>query len=222
MTASEIFARIHNLKQEGSFECYWCGAKCTDEHIHDGHKATIGNRRPITTALRPGSPYMCNSCWWFRSTGKWVVDLNGKVIDYQAYRDHSWFLTLSKGEVIQLPDNKPELLKILLKPPHEFILSFNTEEVKPELHLMEVNEFDEIKANDELKFTVDNKPLTYTVYELEESLKHGPEGKAPGVRWLWEALKLRVKKRKGGEKVRGRPEGTTSTNEPIRKVVTPT
>jgi hypothetical protein len=52
------------------------------------------------------------------------------------------------------------------------------------IHLAKANDLFEVKADTELQFTVNNIPMSYTIYELEEALLHGPNGKSPGVQAL--------------------------------------
>lgn len=92
--------------------------------------------------------------------GRWCLTLRA---------DCKTWLTGKKGDAYQVPD--PTLTA-----------SENM------LHVAEANDVKEVLAGSEFKFTLNNVVHSYSPYELEQGLRHGKEGKEPGVRVLIELL----------------------------------
>jgi hypothetical protein len=160
-------------------------------------------------AKNPGSPFICSACWLYRRLRVTATTLGKRQIDRQCLMNHSWFLTPEDIHVIHDKEDFSLLYEILLDPPLVFALSFIEKDqgLKNHLQFAIVNENTEILANTKLHFSSNNHLLSYTVYELEEGLRGGPEGKLPGVHAIMRALGEFEFKREGdGEKrERGRP-----------------
>ncbi len=194
---SELYAISQGSKCVGSEECHWCGGPCEKNWIHDD-PPPVPFVRTKTTAKRPGNLYVCVGCWLYRMERITITYLDRTIKDRQNPKNHSWLITPEKAVSIR-PLDYTDLYPILLNPPLVFSLSLledrNTSNL---LQLHSLNNHTEIMANTELAFTVDNKLHTYTVYELEEGLRHGTEGKMPGVLALVRILgpyQLQEKKR---------------------------
>jgi hypothetical protein len=80
--------------------------------------------------------------------------------------------------------NPKELYPFLLNPPLCFCLSILRNEKTNPLQLAPVNNLCEVKTDTTLKFLLDGKEFSYSVYELEEGLRSGTNGREPGVRLL--------------------------------------
>ena len=181
----------------GPLACHWCGAACDDRTPHDDLPELPGTKRNKFLARFPANPWMCIGCKLWRR-GRLTVGYlpgQGPGLDGQGPRDHSWLITPDAAWAVH-PAGGPELLEVLLNPPERFaLLLLTTPRVEKDgggtlsyanqLHRAEANDVPGLKANDPVWFTVDNTALSYTVYELKEALKHGPEGKEPGVRALF-------------------------------------
>lgn len=220
MLASELFATAHSARCTGKYECHWCGGACTQDHFHDD-LPPVPFQKSRSTAKRPSNPYICTGCWLYRRKRVSVQYLHGSYKDRQSLPDHSWWLTDDNVRVIS-PIDHHSLYENLLFPPLRFSVSLLRQEKVNLLQLAEVNDFQEITADTYLKFTLDNRVLTYTIYELEEALKHGPDGKMPGVRALLDhlgpyAISVDIKEEKRG---RGRPKASSENKEnPTRKII---
>lgn len=103
--------------------------------------------------------------------------------DSQSPQTHSWVITDTSAVV---PSNKckEEVYKFLMNPPKRFVLSLLNKEKVNLLHVALLNDNNDLEAGTELKFTIDNTPYQYTVYEFEKGLREGTTGKEPGVRAL--------------------------------------
>ncbi len=187
MIASELFATSQGCKCDGEFECHWCGGRCTRKWIHDD-APPIPFVRSITTAIRPGNAFVCTGCWLYRRPRVTVQHLDGTQKDGQSLTKHSWWITPKDAWIIEKEDHE-KLYSYLLSPPSIFSLSLlSTGKVANLIQLAVVNRNDLMLADTLLYFTLDNIRHSYTVYELEEGLRHGLNGKMPGVRALIEKL----------------------------------
>lgn len=150
--------------------------------------------------------------------------LDNTFKDRQSPQNHSWWITMRESKVIGKYDFET-LYGLLLSPPNTFSLSLVSDTNVPNLiQLQQLNRHDKILADTTLSFTIDNTPHTYTVYELEEGLKHGAEGKMPGVQALIRhlgAYQIQMDKRgKGRPKVEDRrAEDTISPEKVLKRVV---
>lgn len=219
-TASQLYAMSQGAKCQGSEECHWCLAPCERRWLHDDD-LPIPFVRSKSTAKRPSSLYVCTGCWLYRMPRITVRYLNGKLKDRQSPEKHSWLITEQDAFSLD-PTDSPAIYNQLLSPPVRFALSFLTDRgTNNLLQLQLLNDLDTVLADTPLHFTIDNIPHTYTTYELEEALRHGVEGKLPGVRALIEHLgpyQIPEEKVKRG---RGRPktEEVVSAEKLLKKVV---
>ena len=152
-------------------------------------------------------------------------------MDGQAPKDHSWLIQPSSAKAVH-PAGGQELLEILLNPPEQFALMLLTSPrvegdgkvmlpFENRLHLGIANDVPELKANDLVRFTVDNVPHQYTVYELKEALKFGPDGKEPGVRVLFDLFRFPVTPPKTEEpkSTGGRPPALKTAKQSSAEVI---
>lgn len=181
-TASELYALSQGSKCTGKEECHWCCAPCNRSELHDD-EPLIPFVKKQSSAKRYSSPYVCKGCWLFRMSRITIFSLSGKLKDRQAPCNHSWLITEDSAKTIQEGEYL-SLYPILLNPPLRFVLSLRTSNTPNPIHLQLVNDLDEIQAETELAYTLNGQPCSYNIYELEEGLKHGAEGKIPGVRTL--------------------------------------
>jgi hypothetical protein len=185
MSASKIFALAHGSACQGDQECYHCTSPCTRERMHDEPPLIPFVRRDLLIR-RPSSPYVCEGCWLWRRGSVTVNFLSGGSKDRQRASEHSWWITPEGAWGVREKDHAL-LLEYLLDPPNHFCLMLR-ESTPLRAQCGKENNFQEIHADTPLAFSVDHAPMSYTVYELEEALKHGPEGKEPGVRELMRIL----------------------------------
>lgn len=215
--AGELFAASQEMVCKGTFECHWCASPCTNRWGHDDE--VIPFQRCSTFAKRPGNQFICQGCWLFRRPSISVRSLGDTLTDRQCLMNHSWILTKENIRVLSHKDNSKEILyQRLLKPPLLFALSLKhpLTDCKSYLHCVHINDLSIINSDTPLVFTVDNKPHTYTVYELEEGLRHGTEGKMPGVRLLVELLgEFKLPDEIKFEKKEGMPGRPKKEPEPI-------
>jgi len=187
--SGELFAIAHGKKCKGSFECHWCASPC--EHKWPHNDLIIPFVRSSSFAQRPANSFICEGCYLYQRPSITVISLSGKYKDRSSLTNNSWLLTSENVRIITSEDEDTQALyKILLNPPHVFALSLAStfNDKKTHLHCAHVNELSAVKADTAIKYTLDNKVQSYTVYELEEALKHGSEGKMPGVRLLVDML----------------------------------
>lgn len=178
--ASQVYASSQGAQCCGPVECHFCSAPCKRLWNHDDPVGPFC--RVQTTARRPANPYVCVGCWLFRRRSTTIWYIGGTFKDRQTPCENSWWMV--DGHALGIKEgNAGKLYESLLDPPLRFVLSLKTEEDgrKNFLHLMECNDHQEIRADTELKFTLNCTPLTYTIYELEQGLRQGPEGLNPGV-----------------------------------------
>lgn len=218
-TASELYALSQGSRCEGRWLCHWCGAKCGDRTPHDDLPEMPGTPRNKSLAKRPADPWMCNGCKLWRRGRLTITYMHGDgSMDGQEPRNHSWLITPEWASAVH-PAGSPDLAELLMKPPVCFALMLLSEPIldkqRPrakgavlnQIHRAGVNDLPELKAETPIKFTLDNIPHTYTVYELEQAFVTGPDGKEPGVRALFHLFGLSVRSKEEEEKRgRGRPE----------------
>lgn len=187
LRVSELYAFTQGNICEGKETCHYCMAPCDRKFTHKD-PPPIPFARTKTTAKKPESPWECIACWLWRR--------KRVTVDYfsEGYKDGKCLLHLStlisdRTYVLDLPTCKEKLYETLLCPPLEFSLSFLEDDRHENLlQLQELNKHKEIKANTELKFTVNNILHTYTVHELEETLIQGDNGRMPGARAILRIL----------------------------------
>lgn len=187
LSASDLYAIANSNRNHGKEECHWCGSACNDSFIHND-PPPVPFVRSRSTAKRPCAIHICTGCWLYRRQRITVRFLDGGFSDRQNPCKHSWWITLQEASGIS-KYNYHALYRLLLNPPLCFCLSLRTDEKTDNLIQLSVaNDLEEINATTELCYTLNNIKLVYTIYELEEAIKHGPEGKMPGVRMLVETL----------------------------------
>lgn len=226
-TAGMLYAKSQNSGCAGQWKCHWCGAPCLDLYVHDDAPEIPGAKRNPNRARHPANPYVCQGCWLWRRQRISIHYHNEDrhVLDRQTPKWHSWFITPRLARAVH-PADHALLFSLIQTPPTCFALLFlskprtNENATNPiivnHLHLAAVNEHERIEAGTALTYTLDNVPHAYTVYEFEEALKHGPEGKEPGVRVLFELLGLKATEEKRG---RGRPPALLEAEQALGKVV---
>lgn len=218
LTAPELFALSLGEECTGNNACHFCAAPCSQRYHHDDLPPTVGvrSRSKARRAGNPWMCVGCH-LWRQRKriTANW---LGGGQKDGVWAANHSWLILDKKwGELDPGPyalrrDCFPILYRFLLKPPARWCLTLR-EDCKtwlsgkkngrenafqvpdpsltaPEnmLHVAEVNDVKEVLAGTSFQFTLNNVVHKYSPYELEQGLRHGKEGKEPGVRVLIELL----------------------------------
>lgn len=201
MTASELYAISQSTKCGGDDECYWCGSPCTKAMPHWETPAVAGTNTPRKFAARPGNQYMCVGCWMWRRRRVTAQFVGGGFKDGQAINLHSWWITTAGAYAIRQGD-ETALYDRLLAPPGRFCLALLEGGCRNEIQLMTTNDLKSVTVETPLAFTINNVRQTYTVYELEEGLTYGTEGKMPGVREL-----IRILGAYTLPEVRRQPEG---------------
>lgn len=187
-SASMLFALANGAVCEGPFKCHWCYSPCSDRWLHDD-LLPIPFTRTKSTAKNPNGPYICAGCWIYRKKRVTVRTLTQRQLDGKCYSNYSWFMTKSEISVLLDGVDKQSLYPHLLNPPHTFSLSLlSSGKTDNHLQLATINKNGDIHADTPIYFTIDNVTSHYTVYELQEGLKHGTEGKLPGVRLLVDHL----------------------------------
>lgn len=200
--ASELYAASQGDCCQGVDECYWCSAPCGHIYMHNQHRPQPGDRvyKPGVTVLRqgervyqyaarPGNGFICKGCWLWRRPRITVTYLDGRFKDIQNPSNHSWFITYDGAWGVDVLCNK-HLYEKLLDPPFAFCVAL-VDKLDEQNHIQfaVVNEHGEVKNNTELFFTIDNVKYSYSVFELEDSLRSGDsQGKSPGVRELIRVL----------------------------------
>lgn len=221
LLASEIYATSQAATCSGEDECHWCSASCKRGLFFHDDDPPIPFHKSTSGARRPGNAYMCCGCWLYRRKRICVKTLTGTaMIDGQSPFDHSWFVTTKEAVVIRKEDHE-ELLNILVDPPAKFFLSLISEsKLKNQLHLSVANELENYQAEDAIHYTLNNQPMSYTIYELTEAMKKGPEGTEPGVQMLFRTLYNRTSELVADNAIlkqtlkRGRGRPTKEANEP--------
>ncbi len=188
--APALYAIAEGQHCEGPDNCHWCGSPCSRSLRHDG-PSVVMHVRTDPTARCPANDFICMGCWLFRRRRVTVHFLR----DPRLYRDGqnpmslSWLITPQKAVVVE-PLDFPTLWSVLLNPPSNFALALLGKEKKNLLQLGYVNQNETVRADAEMRFTLDNTPLTYTVYELTAMLREPGDinGRSPGCRALHELL----------------------------------
>lgn len=190
LLASEIYANSQSAQCTGDDECHWCSAPCRRGLFFHDDLAPVPFVRSSAGARRPANSYCCVACWLYRRRRVCVQSVTGSaMIDGQCPMKHSWFVTRGEARVVRKEDHE-RLLMMLLDPPRQFYLALLSggNAADNHLHLAVANDLPSIRADTPIAFTLDNRPLHYTVYELEEALKFDTCGKDPGVQALLRVL----------------------------------
>lgn len=213
LRASELYAISQSNRCTGPEGCHWCGAACGRLWLHDEPPAILGVRRD-RLALNPNGLYICIGCWLWRRKRVTVnflphTDGNGAptYLDRQEAPKWSWLVTEAGSWALREGDAQA-LVSFLVAPPLRFFLSLLDGNTPPPNHLQMclANNFEQIGGDTPLRFTINNIPHQYTVYELEDVLTGGGVvGKEPGVRALASFLKLKIDAREVKTKA-GRPK----------------
>ena len=186
---SVFFAMSQGATCEGPEQCHWCSAPCSRRWTHDD-PPPVPFQRSTPSAKVPGSPWVCLACWMYRRKRVTLTTLKDRhQRDGQCLLNHSWLMT--REDVFAVTDDDKECLyETLLLPPLQFCLSLVTadKKVKNLIQFAVVNRLDSVRADTELVFTLNNHAVTYTIYEVEEGIKGGPDGRMPGVRVLMDFL----------------------------------
>ena len=185
-TASELFAISQSTQCSGPDECHWCGAPCERKWPHDDLPPTIGGLKSRSLAKRPGNGFICNGCWAWKRPRVTVPFLGGGYKDGQCAENWSWYISGGKACALRPgdPSDRDALYERLLDPPPRFFLSLRQEGPNLLQYAILNTPSTGFTASSQLTFTLDNKPLCYTVYELEHAIDKGPEGTEPGVQAL--------------------------------------
>lgn len=213
-TAPQLYAMALGNPCCGPESCHWCGSPCERRWTHD-EPLRLAYRASVSQAKLPSSPWICRGCWFFRMPKVTVRYPDGSFSDNKTPKKNGWLLTEWDAFAVR-PEDHEAVWKVLRAPPLRFALVLR-KGAETLLHVARVNDFSEIRMETELAFTVDNRPMTYTVYELEEAIKtRQVEGKEPGVRALVEYFGMPpgVVAKKGA----GRPEATSAAKT-LEKVV---
>lgn len=182
--ASDILAWSHGKENKGVLQCHWCKAPCDRIHRHDDF-VPIPFTKNKNLAKNPDGGYICNGCQLYHKPSVTGYYLDGTFRDRMCLKNCSWLITRTETKILRPKQDAEALYKILLKPPHQFVLSFITlPTTTNHLHCTTANDYSIVEAGTPLHFTIDNIPHKYTVNELEEALKHEADGKEPGVRAL--------------------------------------
>ncbi len=198
MTASELFAIAHSTKVSGEDNCYYCAAPCKRLLLHDQPPPGIGQKR-AEPAMRPGSGYLCIGCWLYRRPRVTVHFLRPEgeycFKDGQCLKNHSWWLDESGVWGID-EQSHPVLWEKLLKPPLRFALALREGAAAPAnlLQVSVANDLLDVRADTKMHFTVNNVAHTYTIYDIEEGMKQGTNGRESGVAVLFRMLGMPPRK----------------------------
>lgn len=206
IAASELFAQACGLKVGGAERCHWCAGPCGRAWPHDDQQP-LPYVRSRDGAKNPGGPWACEGCRSYRRVSQTAWKLSGGYKDRQSFRRLSWWATPEGAYAVFDEQDKKKLWELALRPPPTFCLALSANpRVDNHLHLAKVNDHEVLTADLGLSFTLDNVAHEYTVYELKEACKFGPEGKSPGVNALWRFLGPNVlPDEKHVEGRRGRP-----------------
>jgi hypothetical protein len=207
--APELFATAHGVKSVGAEQCHWCGTACDRSCLHDD-TPPIAFHKLTSSARYYSGNWICAGCQQWRHKRHTVFFQDRTYRDCVSPQNYSWWIEETEAFALRTPDLK--FYQKLLQPPLTFCLSLSDGSVPHLLHTSLVNQHVEIAADSKLRFTFNNIPQYYTVYELEEALKTTEKGKTPGVQLLIrlfgrpilkleEALVPEVK-----DAVRGRPK----------------
>lgn len=207
LLASELFAISQGSLCSGEDSCHWCSAPCPRSWPHDD-SAILPFMKSRFPAKRPGNAYVCSACWLYQRKRITVQFLDNSFVDGQTASNHSWWITSRGAWGLQATDYKM-LLDLLLQPPAQFVLSLITDKtITNYLQLALANNMPAINVETTFAFTINNIPHTYTIYELEQAIRHGSAGRLPGVQALCKLCALPEPADMGKAKVvlpRGRP-----------------
>ena len=211
LCASNLYARSQGRENSGTSNCHWCASLCERTWAHDDEQR-LPFQRPKVFARCPSNPYICAGCWLWRRLRVPANFLEGGFADSQCALNHSWWITDHGAWAIsRWPSSKKALYDLLLHPPLRFCLALLDGEnlFQNQLQQTLCNDMDEMRGDTLLRFTINNVPHTYTVYELEQSiLYHDPEGKEPGISALVRLLGEYIPDEDDivlGKRARGRP-----------------
>lgn len=182
LLASDLYAISQGTSNHGSESCHWCNGKCNRTWIHDD-PPPVPFSKIRTTAKNVSSLYVCVGCWLFRRKLTTMTYLKGLIQDRQAAVNHSLYFTETSCNAVG-KDDSSHLYDKLIYPPLRFVLSLVDPGTANLLQLCVANDHPTIEKNTPLAFTLNNQPQHYTIYELEEAIKTGAEGKEPGVQTL--------------------------------------
>jgi len=181
--ASQIYAQSQGIQCIGPDRCHWCGAPCERQpYFKHDDRPYLPFEKHLEPSKNPGGSYICQGCWFWRRPRQTVHFLSGGFKDTQAPKNHSWLITENGSWVISQKDWEA-LYGFLLKPTGSFALSIKAGDKSPEnlLQCSIGNDLSVIDANTPISFTVNNSSHQYTIYELEEAIKAGKDGKDPGI-----------------------------------------
>lgn len=243
MTAADLFAISQGSINSGDiFKCHWCSSKCGTDWLHDD-VAPVPFVRSKSSAKCPDQPYICWGCWLWNRGSVTIYYLGGKLSeelpafkDRQCARNNSWWIDENSAWALRSQDLQFLWMR-LLKPPKRFILAFRDEIKKPDkkgklieqpllLQLLTANDPGGVLGDTPLFFTHGCTTYQYTVYELEEAIKYGPEPYGPGVNALFRILgdvpnDIKQKyPRPSDKKDNGRPPALPDSRSQTKKVVT--
>jgi hypothetical protein len=220
-SASDIYAISQGKHNTGALECHWCASKSDRTWMHDGDPVRMHVKKD-PTILRMANLYICSGCWHWRRKRITITFLDGTIKDSQCPMNHSWLITEKKARAIQKKDYS--LLKsIILDPPLKFVLTLLADSItsgklnaptsiENRIQCAKLNDNSAIKADTLIYFTLNNTPHTYTVYEMEQAIKYGSDGKLPGVRALTNLLGIPETGEEPKTKKVGRPSETDKAN----------
>ena len=233
MTASELYAMSQGSKCEGPHSCHWCGAPCKPLWRHDD-ASNIPFQRTTNTAKKPNELYICIGCWMFRRSRITVKFLDGHFLDGKSPIHYSWWITTKGAWAIEGLADLRLLLDEITGPPTTFALLLLSEPPPPSkgiptkstnfIQLAVANNLTEIKQDTPLQFTLDGVVHYYSVYELEQGINHGHQGRPGGVRVLIELMKIEVQEREEQEEPikkgrKGRPQPLRDAKQLNEKIV---
>lgn len=215
LTASMLYALSQGDHCQGPQECHWCCAPCEYSYIADD--PIIPFVKNPNQPKRPGNQFICKGCWLYRRRSITVRYLHGGFKDRQCPLDQSWWITNQEAFAIRDADFAT-LYKHLLNPPIPFVLSLLDGITNiNHIHQAFCNCLEELMADTPLLFTINNVKHTYTIYELEQAIQHGPEGKEPGVQALWRFLGPCIVKE--DKRSKGRPTNEEQNSKSIRRKI---
>lgn len=186
-TVPQLYAESLGKYCEGSEKCYWCSAPCNRKWLH-GNGPNLPFRQYKEPVNCVASSHICIGCWLFRRPRVTIDFLNDEREDFRSPRHQSWIITESWHKAI----NKNCIDKVynfLLNPELPFALLLIDEAEHNYAQSGVVNLEQELKDTTNLSYSLDGHVHTYTIYELQEALQNGPEGKEPGVQTLLRVLK---------------------------------
>lgn len=216
-TASDLYAFSQGRHNSGPDQCYWCGSSCERTVPHGDPPRDIGALR--TFAKRPGNQYMCVGCQLWRRPSLTAFSLSGSFRDRQTPRKLSWLITDKSAVTFDAIIDGPRLYERLLKPPSPFCLIIRDGEGVDGLLQKALVNHGKILNDTELQFTINNIRFVYSVYELEEGLRNGENGRLPGVRELIRIFGPHKLPEDPKTKSGGTPKGT-SVSAGVKRMIT--